>query len=62
LKEGEIGGTSSMHWKDEKCIKNCLENLKGRDHSKDLGVDREIILAWILGKWVGRLLDPSGSG
>jgi hypothetical protein len=26
-----------------------LENLKGRDHLEDLGVDREIILEWILG-------------
>jgi hypothetical protein len=27
-----------------------LENLKGRDHSENLGVDRKIILEWILGK------------
>jgi hypothetical protein len=26
------------------------ENLKGRDHSEDLGVDGEIILDWTLGK------------
>jgi hypothetical protein len=26
------------------------ENLKGRDHSKDLVVDGRIILEWILGK------------
>jgi hypothetical protein len=26
------------------------ENLKGRDHSEDLGVDGRIILEWILGK------------
>jgi hypothetical protein len=26
------------------------ENLKGRDHSEDLGVDEKIILEWILGK------------
>jgi hypothetical protein len=25
-----------------------LENLKGRDHSEDLGVDGRIILEWIL--------------
>jgi hypothetical protein len=35
-----------------------LENLKGRDHSEYLGVDRKIILEWILGKlsrkmWMG---------
>jgi hypothetical protein len=27
-----------------------LENLKGKDHSNDLGVDGKIILQWILGK------------
>jgi hypothetical protein len=26
------------------------KNLKGRDASEDLGVDRKIILEWILGK------------
>jgi hypothetical protein len=26
------------------------ENLKGRDHLEDLGVDVRIILEWILGK------------
>jgi hypothetical protein len=30
-----------------------LENLKGRDHSEDLGVDRRIILKLILGKQDG---------
>jgi hypothetical protein len=34
------------------------ENLNGRDHSEDLGVDRKIILEWILGEegwgmWTG---------
>jgi hypothetical protein len=29
-----------------------LETLKGRDHLEDLGIDRKIILEWILGKWV----------
>jgi hypothetical protein len=28
-----------------------LENLTGRDHMKDLGVDGKIILNWILEKW-----------
>jgi hypothetical protein len=32
-----------------------LENLKGRDHLKDLGVDGRIILEWILGKYGGRV-------
>jgi hypothetical protein len=26
-----------------------LENLKGRDHLEDLGIDERIILEWILG-------------
>jgi hypothetical protein len=26
-----------------------LENVKGRVHMKDLGMDRKIILKWILG-------------
>jgi hypothetical protein len=26
-----------------------IGNLKGRDHSDDVGVDRKIILEWILG-------------
>jgi hypothetical protein len=26
------------------------ENLKGREHSEDLGINRNIILEWILGK------------
>jgi hypothetical protein len=26
------------------------ENLKGKDHSEDLGEDRKIILEWLLGK------------
>jgi hypothetical protein len=31
-----------------------LENLKGRDHLEDLGVDGKIILEWILGKYDGK--------
>jgi hypothetical protein len=27
-----------------------VENLKGKDHSEGLGVDRKIILEWISGK------------
>jgi hypothetical protein len=33
----------------------CVENLKGRDHSEDLGVDGRIILEWILGKYGGEM-------
>jgi hypothetical protein len=32
-----------------------LENLKGRDHSEDLGIDGKIILEWILGKQGGEV-------
>jgi hypothetical protein len=39
------------------------ENLKGRDHSEDLGVDGMTILEWFSGKQGGRCgLDSSGSG
>jgi hypothetical protein len=40
-----------------------LENLKGRDHLGNLGVDRKIILKWILGKRVVLYgLDTCNSG
>jgi hypothetical protein len=32
-----------------------LENLKGRDHLEDLGVDGRIIFEWILRKYGGRM-------
>jgi hypothetical protein len=32
-----------------------LENLEGRGHSEDLGVDGKVILEWMLGKWGGKL-------
>jgi hypothetical protein len=32
-----------------------LENLTGRNHVEDLGVDGKIILNWILGKKPGRV-------
>jgi len=35
-----MGGTCSMHGRDEKVMQFWLENLKGRDHSEDLGIDR----------------------
>jgi hypothetical protein len=43
--------------------KNRLGNLKERDHSEDLDIDR-IILRWIVGRWGGSGygLDSSGCG
>jgi hypothetical protein len=32
-----------------------LENLKGRDHSEDLGIDGNVILEWILRKQGGKV-------
>jgi hypothetical protein len=32
-----------------------LENLKGRDHSKNLGIDGRIILEWLSGKQGGKV-------
>jgi hypothetical protein len=32
-----------------------MENLKGRDHSEDLGLGRRIILEWVLEKQCGKL-------
>jgi len=31
------------------------ENLTGRDHSEDLGIDGKIILEWILGRYCGEV-------
>jgi hypothetical protein len=35
----ERGRACSMHGSDEKCITHFSENVKGRDHLEDLGVD-----------------------
>jgi hypothetical protein len=43
---GEIRNAYSIFW---------LENLKGRDHSKDLGIYGKIILSWILLKQGGKV-------
>jgi hypothetical protein len=31
------------------------EDLKGRDHSEDVGSGKRIILKWVLGKWGVRM-------
>jgi hypothetical protein len=31
-----------------------LENLKGRDYSKDIGIDGKVILEWMLEKQCGK--------
>jgi len=43
IKDDEMAGACSTHG-------NWSENLKGKDHSEDLGVDGKIILQWNLGK------------
>jgi hypothetical protein len=42
--EFDIGGTNSMHGRDEKYIQFHMEIIKGRDHLDDLGVDGRITL------------------
>jgi hypothetical protein len=32
-----------------------LENLKGQDHTEDIGIDKKIILEWILGDLGGKV-------
>jgi len=50
-----MGGSCSTHGRDEKCMQNLLENLKGRNHSEDLGEDGRKILEWITGKRDGKM-------
>jgi len=46
-----MGETCSTRGRDDETrTKSWPENLKGRDHSEHLRVDRRIILEWILGK------------
>jgi hypothetical protein len=50
----EMNGTCSARGGDKKCEKILVGKPEGKAHSEDLGVDKRIILKWILGK--------SGSG
>jgi hypothetical protein len=44
-RECEMGGASSTHGTDEKCVQNfLLECLRGRDLSESQSLDRKIIL------------------
>jgi hypothetical protein len=45
-----MGGACSAHGETRNAHRILLQSVKGRDHSKDLGVDGRIILKWILGK------------
>jgi hypothetical protein len=56
VKEDEVIRSCTLHLIDEKCIQNFgQENMKGRDHSDDLGIGGRIILEWILQKQSGNL-------
>jgi len=48
MKDDEMGGACCTHRRDSYIIWS--ENLKGRDHPEDLGVNMRIILQWILRK------------
>jgi len=46
-----MSGACSTHGSNDKCIQYFYcKNLKGRDHSVDLGVDGKVILGQILWK------------
>jgi hypothetical protein len=60
---GKDGEACSLHGRDEKCIQIMFGNLKGREHSEVLVVDRKVILEWTFGKMLGAFgLESSGSG
>jgi hypothetical protein len=44
-----MGEKFNKHCRDNNAYKILVENLKGRDHSEDRGVDCKIILEWVLG-------------
>jgi hypothetical protein len=41
-------GRAAIYRRGEKYIQNFSQNLKGRDHVGNLGIDGSIILKWIL--------------
>jgi hypothetical protein len=45
----------STYGRDEKYTKIWPGNMKGRDHTEDLGVSGRIILDWILEKLDGKM-------
>jgi len=45
-----MGRACSLHGTDEMHTKVWFENLNGRDHPEDLGINGKIVLKWILGK------------
>jgi hypothetical protein len=55
-------GTCSTHGNDNKGVRDYDGNMKGRDHSEDLGVDGRIILKCILGSRVMWLRIGSSGG
>jgi hypothetical protein len=56
-KEVKMGGTCSTHGRNQETqIKYWSENLKGKDHLEDLGIDERKLLKWILKKECGRIL------
>jgi hypothetical protein len=50
MEEGGIGGTCSMHGRDEKCIQNFHRKPEGKRTLGRLRVDGRIILEWIIRK------------
>ena len=48
IKEDELGRTYGMHVKEETCIAGS-EKTKGTRLSEKLGIDRRVLLSWILG-------------
>jgi len=46
-----MGVACNMRGRDEKCIQNLHRKTRRKENVEDLGVDGNIILEWILGKW-----------